>query len=94
MPVAFRADRVLLVHSLGMFNQGLDNDRIPVMEFPLDQDLEDRITPLPDLVRDDFWDQEERNALNLFRYNSRTFWITGHRLPPREYQMAAPHNSE
>jgi hypothetical protein len=54
MPVAFRADRVLLVHSLGMFNQGLDNDRIPVMEFPLDQDLEDRIAPLPDLVSDDF----------------------------------------
>lgn len=93
MPVAFFAGRLLLLHPLGVLIEGLDLYGVPVMEFPLDQDLEDCLAFLLDLVRDRFRDQVERDAFDLFGSDCRLLLFIGHRLPPRGSRTAAPRNS-
>ncbi len=48
MPVAFFGDRAFRIYLLGMFREGFCRHDVPVMKFPLDVDLENRITVFPD----------------------------------------------
>ena len=65
MPVAFFTGRLRLIHPRGVLVECLDIHGIAVMEFPHDKDLENAIALLLDLLRDRFWDQVERNAIDL-----------------------------
>ena len=93
MPVAFFGGRVLLIHTLRMFIEGLDLHGIAVVEFALNKDMEDRFTLLLDQVRNRLRDQVERDALDLLGRDCRLLLLIGHRRPPRGLSQAGLRSS-
>ena len=65
MPVAFFGGRVLLIHPLCVLVECFDFHGVTVMEFSLNNDLEDCLAFLLDLIRDRLRNQVERDALDL-----------------------------
>ena len=60
-----RTARHLRIHPPIVFIVRLNDDRIPVHEFPLNRDQEYGFVFLPDLFSDGFRDKEERDTFDL-----------------------------
>jgi len=93
MPVTFRPGSALLLNPLHIFIPRLHNNGVAMEKPLLDRNEEDCFAFLFDLVRNRFWNQEERYTLDALRRDYRAPRFTGHRLPPRESPLAALRSS-